>query len=254
MHASTPCLFTLPTHHLIQSHEHMHTRMHMHSLTFSISSCSQMCQLASPGDEVEEEYDGDLRHAALQLLIGWHYTHARQHYGDVIASWFAQRALSDRSMCMLSVALEAVDHPSMAVRKAAAHLFSEAAEYARSSSSGGNGGSGHEASCSQQSGAGGNSNSSSSSLAGLVPEAVALLTRLSGEVDQLLGSCARQADPDAAAPQVHSLLHQGPMTASLLLGQQLATQKKKHKVGGEAERGEEGNEGEGCVEGRRGRE
>ncbi|KAG1658711.1 hypothetical protein FOA52_005289 [Chlamydomonas sp. UWO 241] len=86
-----------------------------------------VCQLASPDDADD---DGDLRHAALQLLIGWHS--GRVRCGDGITRWLHQRGRSDAGADMLQVALESLGHPMLGARRAAAQLFAEAAVYAAS--------------------------------------------------------------------------------------------------------------------------
>jgi hypothetical protein len=178
-------------------------------------------QLAQSEDEESE----GLRQAALRLLGGWHDEIQINESGDLIARWLASSrgggASSRRrggsneeeegsSASMVSIAMGAVAHRMLSVRRAAAQLFAVAAAYlARTSSP-------------------------PSRLHGDEPGL--LLTRLCVEVGQIVsdstGGGAAAAAP-ASLPTLQAALlspHGGPMAAALLMRQQEEIHMRRQKV------------------------
>lgn len=184
-----------------------------------------VCQLARSEDEESE----GLKQAALRLLGGWHDEVQIHESGDLIARWLAtsgggaplrRRAGSEEgeemtSTSMVSIAMSAVAHPMLSVRRAAAQLFAVAATYLTSRTS---------------------LASSPLSHTHADHEPSVLLSQLCVEVGQIVSDSTSQglaAAAPASLPAVQAALlspRGGPMTAAFLLRQQEEIHMRRQKV------------------------
>eukprot|EP00798_Chlamydomonas_sp_ICE-L_P025366 gene25366-11028_t len=84
-----------------------------------------VCQVAQVYDE---EWDG-AKHAALQVLAGWHMSNSEESIplgSRSLAHWLADQSRQGLAQGVLKIALEALSHPMLPLRKSAAQLLTSA--------------------------------------------------------------------------------------------------------------------------------